>query len=77
MKCRTVEREVFCLFLSFIFAVVAQESYLEIYEHPNYGGQKYVLHESTDFLGEFNDKASSFKVRIYFVTVIFFTCNAC
>ena len=42
--------------------VIAEESYNEIYEASNYGGQKYVLSESSEFLDEFNDRASSFKV---------------
>ena len=41
---------------------MAEESYIELYDGANYGGDKYVLHESDDALWEFNDKASSFKV---------------
>lgn len=43
--------------------VIAEESYIEIYEASYFSGQKYVLFESKEFLDEFNDKASSFKVR--------------
>ena len=43
--------------------VIAEESYIEIYEASYFSGEKYVLFESNEFLDEFNDKASSFKVR--------------
>ena len=55
----------FCFFLSLIFDAVSQESYIEIYEHPNYGGGIYVLNESQVSLSEFNDIGFSFKVSIF------------
>ena len=53
----------FCWFLNFIVPIMAEESYIELYDGVNFGGDKYILNESTDDLaGVFNDKASSFRV---------------
>ena len=47
----------------FVF-VIGESSYIELYQEANFGGDKYVLHESDDNLsGVFNDRASSFRVR--------------
>ena len=56
-----------CCFLNVIIPIMAKESYIELYDGMNYGGDKYVLNETTDNLGVtfnavFNDKTSSFKV---------------
>ena len=63
MKCVAVFLGAFCLSSSFIFTLVAQESFIELYEHQNYGGEKVVLYETNGYLEQFNDKVSSFKVR--------------
>ena len=49
-----------------LLKLLAEESYIEIYEASYFAGQKYVLFESNEFLTEFNDRASSFKVRTRF-----------
>ena len=49
--------------LNFVVLVIAEQSYIELYDEPNFGGDKYVLHGSDDYLSAFNDRASSFKVR--------------
>ena len=47
-----------------VVLVIADQSYIELYEEANFGGKQYVLYESDDDLsGAFNDRASSFKVR--------------
>ena len=61
-----VETEmVFRLFLwilSFVVLVIAQKSYIELFEDVNYDGEKYVINESEEDILEFDNKASSFKV---------------
>ena len=52
----------FCWFLTFTVPAIAEESYIELYDGANFGGDKYVLNEGDEELLEFNDKASSFKV---------------
>ena len=42
----------FCWILGFILQVIAEESYLELYDEVNYGGEKYVLHETDNHTGD-------------------------
>ena len=55
----------FCWILAFVIQVMAEESYLELYDEVNYGGEKYVVRETDNDLNPFSDKASSFKVRYF------------
>ena len=52
-----------CWILNFVL-VMAEQSYIELYDETNFEGNRYVLYESADNLaGAFNDRGSSFKVR--------------